>query len=509
MHEFRLGENENSLTALHRALALFTELADLRGISSALNGMVLAYHELGLQEEAMDSATRSLEVAKQSGDPLTLAWAYNRAGLGHAAVGNITEGITSMEFALSLAREAEDQPAIFSALNNLVDDLNALARSLIDAGAEESARERIARALQLAPEALEVARAIENRHAIALILLGYGHALALAGETEQALGTLAEADEIARAEGYRPIMLEVRDVMARLELGRGDVRKAIEEYEALLADAEVAHDALVTTEVHFALWRAHKQLGEYREALEHFERYHELEHEQQSQLARTRARMLSAHLELDRAQLEARRATLEAELERSRTRELEAQALALRRETEALTRRADEDGLTGLWNRRHVEHELPRMMREVAVRREPISVAFVDADHFKSINDQFGHMVGDDVLRHLADVLRSHVRPTDVVARLGGEEFVVLLPGAAADAAVVLGQRLCDAVRDANWSELAPGSAPTVSVGIAVVTPVPMTSRELEAEVAALLERADGALYQAKRAGRDRVVLAA
>jgi diguanylate cyclase (GGDEF)-like protein len=149
------------------------------------------------------------------------------------------------------------------------------------------------------------------------------------------------------------------------------------------------------------------------------------------------------------------------------------------------------------------------MMRDVAVRREPISVAFVDADHFKSINDQFGHMVGDDVLRHLADVLRSHVRPTDVVARLGGEEFVVLLPGAAADAAVVLGQRLCDAVRDANWSELAPGSAPTVSVGIAVVTPVPMTSRELEAEVAALLERADGALYQAKRAGRDRVVLAA
>ncbi|HLK44811.1 MAG TPA: diguanylate cyclase, partial [Acidimicrobiales bacterium] len=315
-------------------------------------------------------------------------------------------------------------------------------------------------------------------------------------------------DALARAEGYRPVTLEVRHVRARLELARGDVRGAIEQYEGLLSDAESAHDALVTLDAHLALSRAHKQLGEFREALEHFERYHELEHEQQSQLARTRARMLSTHLELDRAQLEARRATLEVELERSRARELEAQAVALRRETETLTRRADEDGLTGLWNRRHVEHELPRMMREAAVRREPISVAFVDADHFKSINDRFGHMVGDDVLRQLADVLRSHVRPTDVVARLGGEEFVVLLPGAAADDAVVLGQRLCDAVRGVDWSDTAPGSRPTVSVGVAVATPVPMTPRELDREVAGLLERADGALYQAKRAGRDRVVLA-
>jgi diguanylate cyclase (GGDEF)-like protein len=508
MHKFRLGDNEASLAALHRALALYTELDDPRGTSAALNGMVVSYHELGLQEEALEHAARSLEAAKRSGDPLTLAWAYNRAGLGHASVGNITEGIVSMEFALSLAREAEDRAAIFSALNNLVDDLNNLARELLDAGAAEEARERIDRALELTPEALELAQAMENIHSVSIILLGWGHALALGGEYDRATELLSQAEEMAREGGYRPVLLETRHVRARLELDRGELRTAVEEYTRLLEDVEEARDALVLVDIHLSLWRAHKGLGEYREALDHHERFHELERAQQSELAKTRARILSSHLELDRAQLEARRAQLEAELERSRTRQLEAQAVALREETEMLSRRVDQDGLTGLWNRRHVEHELPRLLREAAVRGEPVSVAFVDADHFKSINDQFGHLVGDDVLRHLSDVLRANVRPTDVVARYGGEEFVVLLPGAAAGAAVTLGQRLCDAVRETSWEELVPGCSPTVTVGVADCYPKRMTTLEIEREMAELLGRADGALYMAKRAGRDRVALA-
>ncbi len=508
MHQFRLGENESSLAALHGALALYSELDDPRGISAALNGMVVAYHELGLQEEALEHAARSLEVAKRSGDPLTLAWAYNRAGLGHASVGNIVEGIVSMEFALSLAREAEDIQAVFSALNNLVDDLNNLARTLIDAGAVEEARARVKRALELAPEALELARSLENAHSISIILLGWGHALALGAEYDRATELLAEAEEMAREGGYRPVILEARHVRARLELDRGELRTAVEAYTALLQDVEEGRDALVLVPIHLSLYRAHKQLGEYREALHHHECFHELERAQQSEVAKTRARILSSHLELDQAQLEARRATLEVELERSRTRQLEAQALALREETELLSRRVDQDGLTGLWNRRHVEHELPRLLREASVRGEAVSVAFVDADHFKSINDRFGHLVGDDVLRQLADLLRTNVRPTDLVARYGGEEFVVLLPGAAGDAAVTLGQRLCDAVREADWEALVPGCLPTVTVGVADCFPRRMTGPEIEQEMADLLGRADGALYVAKRSGRDRVALA-
>jgi diguanylate cyclase (GGDEF)-like protein len=507
-HEARLGEQESSLAALHRALTLFTEAGDLKRISAALNGMVMAYYNLGLQEEALEHASRSLEMAKQSGDAFTLAWAYNRAGLGHAAVGNFAEGIVSLEFALSLAREIGDAETIFAALNNLIEDLNSISRALLDEGATDEAEQRIARALELGPEGVQIARGSDSAYDAAIILLTYGQTLAIAGRHEEALAAIVEGEALAERGGYPPLLIEARYKKARLELSRGELEVSIDHYVGLLAETDPVRDALVLVEIHLDLWRAYKSLGRFREALEHHEQFHDLEREQQSQLAKTRARVLSTHLDLDRAQLEARRATLEAEIERSRTRELEAQALALREERELLTRRADQDGLTGLWNRRHVEAELPRLIREAAVRREPISVAFVDADHFKSINDHFGHLVGDDVLRQLADVLSANVRPTDVVARLGGEEFVVLLPGAAEDAAVVLGQRLCDAVRQNEWDLIVDGCSLTVSVGVASRPPRSLLTHDVDRDMAELLGRADEALYSAKRAGRDKVVLA-
>lgn len=504
-HDYRLGEYEQSLAAGHRALGLYSRLGDLPGLSAALNGMVLAYYELGLPDEALDHARRSLEAAKQSADPLVLAWAYNRAGLGHAGVGNHAEGIVSMEFALSLAREIGDGKAIFAALNNLTEDLNSYARELRTQGAESDAAMRVARALELSDEALGFARASGNPYEVAIILVAHAQSLVLAREWERAHAALEESLALSREGGYRAVVLAARYEQARLELDRGELARAVALYQELREGADPARDSRLLLEVHLALWRAHKELEQYREALEHYERYHELERRQQSEMAKTRARVLSRHLDLDRAHVEARRATREAEVERSRTRELEAQASALREERELLSRRVDQDGLTGLWNRRHVEQELPRLIREAGVRGEPVGVVFVDADHFKDVNDRYGHLVGDDVLRRLADLLRANVRPTDVVARIGGEEFVVLLPGASADDAVALSHRLCEAVRDADWQDLTPGCSPTVSAGVAARVP---RLNEVQREVAELLGRADEALYEAKRAGRDRVVLA-
>jgi diguanylate cyclase (GGDEF)-like protein len=507
-HQFRLGENEASLSTNRLALAAFEELGDLNGMSHALNGMVMADHELGLQEEALERAAQSLEIAKQSGDPLTLAWAYNRAGLAHAAVGDILEGVNSMEFALGLARDVGDPEALFAAINNLVEDLNALVRSQLETG--QSGEPALGRALQLGPEGLALARASGNNHRVATILLNLGRSQGLAGREQEALDALAESEEISERNGFRSLVLATRQARAEVAVARGQVRAAIERYQALVDDAERASDRLILLDAYRSLWRAHKQLGEYREALEHHERYYELERQQQTDAAQTRARVLASQLELDRARQEARRATLEAALERSRTRELEAQTVALREEQVRLTRRADQDVLTGLWNRRHVERELPKLVHEAGERQEPLSVAFVDADHFKSINDRFGHLAGDEVLRRIARLLRAKVRPSDVVARVGGEEFVILLPRASPDAAVALGQRLCAAVRQARWEDVLPGGGVTVSVGVATAAEEDEGAAGAGARriVAQLLARADGALYAAKRAGRDRVEVA-
>ena len=155
-------------------------------------------------------------------------------------------------------------------------------------------------------------------------------------------------------------------------------------------------------------------------------------------------------------------------------------------------RLATHDALTGLANRRLFDETL---LREVARARRtgaPLALAVVDVDHFKAVNDEHGHQVGDEVLRELAAALRQVVRTDDLVARYGGEEFVVLATNATVDDAVVLAERLRAAARTVSVVPV------TISVGVAGLP------AEGDGEV--MVAAADAALYRAKAAGRDRVV---
>ena len=162
-----------------------------------------------------------------------------------------------------------------------------------------------------------------------------------------------------------------------------------------------------------------------------------------------------------------------------------------RPETEELEALAWSDGLTGLANRRRLDHDV-----EARGTDGPTSVIMIDVDHFKGVNDQYGHQAGDDVLRRLGTVFAHHVRTDDVVYRYGGEEFCVLLPGADIDEAQCVADRLVGAARGIN---LPNGANITVSVGIAGAD---------GDELILAIEQADRALYLAKQQGRDRAVLA-
>lgn len=147
------------------------------------------------------------------------------------------------------------------------------------------------------------------------------------------------------------------------------------------------------------------------------------------------------------------------------------------------------DGLTGLANRRRLDHDL-----NSAVAAGPTSVIMIDVDHFRSVNDSYGHQTGDDVLKRLGTVFEHHVRMDDVVYRYGGEEFCVLLPGADATEARLVAERIVEAARDID---LPNGANITVSVGIAGGV-----GHELEDAI----EHADRAVHLAKQQGRDRAV---
>lgn len=159
-------------------------------------------------------------------------------------------------------------------------------------------------------------------------------------------------------------------------------------------------------------------------------------------------------------------------------------------------RRSTLDPLTGLFNRNALEQRLSELDGQPCDPREGLSHAFLlcDLDHFKSVNDRFGHAAGDAVLQDVAYAMRATLRAGDSIYRVGGEEILVMLPGAGHEDALEIAERLREEVRDRRPV----GVSVTLSIGVAVAEPGLVDTQEM-------LSRADSALYAAKAGGRDRV----
>jgi diguanylate cyclase (GGDEF)-like protein len=201
-------------------------------------------------------------------------------------------------------------------------------------------------------------------------------------------------------------------------------------------------------------------------------------------------------LENYRQRLEERVAERTGELEQA-NREKERLIAALRERSRALERETQEDPLTGISNRRHFNQRLDAEIQVALSVGQPLTVAVADLDHFKIVNDRLGHAVGDDVLRQSAALMRELCRSTDLVARVGGEEFALILPGMTRNAAVGFCEGLRRAMENHNWRALHPELSVTLSIGL--------SQWNKSVDVAELLRAADAQLYSAKHAGRNRV----
>jgi diguanylate cyclase (GGDEF)-like protein len=180
---------------------------------------------------------------------------------------------------------------------------------------------------------------------------------------------------------------------------------------------------------------------------------------------------------------------------------LQRKVVELEKAKTALAEIASKDALTGLANRREFDVIAHREWHRAVRERTPLSVLMIDADSFKQVNDRFGHVEGDRVLRELADRIRANLlRASDSAARYGGEEFAVILPNTDGIGAMKVAEEIRVAV--AAWREHSSGAAVTVSIGVASVIP------DFANSVDQLVAAADGALYTAKKAGRNRSQMA-
>lgn len=487
----RRGQAEAAIAAGQEALPLVQQAGDPVALCELLCNLTLCFLDLGLPQEALRHVIDAEQAARASGERRMLSWACNRAGLTCSHLGEHAEAERRLREALALANEIDGDEERFSCCTNLGFVASQAHDELRRRGDAEAARQAAERGRAWCAAALEVAQRHPNTYRQGIASVNLARFCGLCGNVDTARALLAEARQLAQQHGHRQLVLTCDSTLGELLVDQGQHALALQPLERVLEGLAQHYELGLELDIRLQLAKACKALGDWQRALEHHERFHALKVQQLEERADVGSRVLVNRLELEHARFEAERARMEAALQRSQTTELQQQALHL-------GRLANEDPLTGLGNRRHADQELPRLLQLAVQRGEPLAVALLDVDHFKHINDQFGHPLGDEVLRLIGSLIRRGTRGNDLTARVGGEEFMVAFSGLDLATALDACERLRTAISRTDWESLATGLKVTVSVGLASGP---------ETEPGALVQRADRALCRAKQEGRDRLVV--
>ena len=501
LHRWRLGDVHLAIDHARAAEQLCTTLADEAGQVDALLTLSMALVDSGAQREALDTALRGLELARSIGDARLECWALNRLAIAFKRLDDLPMAIRHGRQALVLAQRFGGDEETFASLNNLASQLLAQAEWHERDGQDDPAHAARIEARSLSEQALASARRSGNVHREAVAMGNLAEALIHDAEFDAAESMIEAYRALALRHGFEGLACSAHHDLTRL------LQKSDRHAEALVQLGEWRLRELARgtapaamREIEYALYVSHKALGQTTAALLHLEAHARMERQ-----ALLDDNLAKAQVQLGRLDIERSRETLaqvrsDLQNHRDRAEALEADRERLSAQAEAADRAAREDVLTGLPNRRAVDETLPGLLAHAEAGHAPLALAMLDVDRFKGINDAFGHATGDAVLAELGQVLRARLRGGDLLARIGGEEFMLALPGATVGRAAETCERLRAAVAAHDWNTLTPGLAVTISLGL--------VEREPGEARLALVARADAALYRAKREGRDRLVRA-
>jgi diguanylate cyclase (GGDEF)-like protein len=478
-----LTRSDEAYPAYERALELAVKRNDLLWQSRALAGLGMVLGDIGDYAEAIERLEESRLLRRAIGDVDGEASSLNNLGNVHLQMpGFDRRAIELFEEARARYLVSGNARGAAAALMNLSEGLIHLTLSAAETdGADGTGLcAHAERALECACTASVEADEQGMERVSIGARLNAVHAAAELGRTDLGDRLLAEArDRLTR---YPAPNLEIG---ARLATGhllrrKGRYQDAVQELRAGVADIENVdaneYRAMLSHELVLAL-EAH---GDLAGALAAMRRYHREQVEERDRTTERRVHWLKARLDVERAEVAAALQRQRADLLAEQNTELSRQALV--------------DGLTFLPNRRAL---MERLGSELAVVTPRFGFALTDLDHFKQVNDRYSHLIGDQVLRTVAELTRCTLREVDLPARYGGEEFALILVVTDPIEMRLRCDRLRELVAAHPWHELAPGLRQTISIGATLARPGDT--------VETLISRADERLYAAKRSGRNRV----
>ncbi|MEP6875629.1 MAG: GGDEF domain-containing protein [Burkholderiales bacterium] len=447
-----LGQTEEALTESYSALRAAALAGGPQSEAEALEALADVQWSMALWDDALTSYGRMLELAN--------ACAHVELQMvAHGGIGGVNHHLAD-------SAETEGRP-------------DAASRHYHIAGAE--ALEFMRYAAELG-DVYSVHTAAQN-HAIVLLAQG------------DTAGARASLEDLLLQTGDREPSVKALTLknLADVDFEEGRFASAIARGRDALAASETLRQPHVCMECCSALSAACEKVGDLASALAYHRRFHELYVQVASASSQARARAMAVKYDTDKAHAV-------AAAQRVRADRLESRQSSLAIEAQKLARLSLEDALTGIGNRRRFDQAL-QAESDSADPGRSCSLALLDIDHFKRVNDECSHQVGDAVLRRIGAILASNSRRDDIPARYGGEEFALILTGLGSAAARQVCERVRLAVETEDWRALHPLLRVTISIGLAH-----QSSTSAVSDLQALLTLADRRLYAAKEGGRNRVV---
>ncbi len=474
-----LGDWEQSRRLVSQALGLLDASKPSIALVDALEVDAWTSFYTGDYVDALDKIERALTAAEALGDLALQARALDRLANIHASAAHPDVAFEAHERALALLEQV-DEPLLDAIIHNN------LAYTLTDIG-------RLDEALASAEASLAYCETHHCPYLHTGVLDTLASVHTARGELDLASEFCRRGIDLARRCACDPDLANSLLSLSRAATLQGDWKVALDAARQALAVAETRGMGVEEYQCHELMSQIYEQTGDLSEALHHYRRFHQLQQARVNEEAASRLAVLRIEHQVQAARKDAeiqrlRALALAQEVEERRIAQAEAEA------------KASLDALTGLFNRQHV----PVLDQRLAASIESghsAAVALFDIDRFKQLNDTFGHVVGDHVLRAVAVQLARSARRSDVVCRYGGDEFLVLFTDMDVEEARQAIERVREAVEATTVAHGGGRVSVTLSGGLAGIGPGE------SADLDTLIERADAALYRAKRGGRNQLVV--
>lgn len=487
------GDYENALRNHMKSFQIKENLEDKKGQAASLNNLGTVYQRLNDTARALECYLKSLKIREDLGDHSGEGGPLNNIGLVYQELGEY-------EKALEFYFKGLDYEQASSAAHGIL--LMNIGNAYFRLGRLDQARDFLARSL-------EVSKTSGDREAVAMCLVNLGELTEEAGDDEGALNFYQECLTLTRDIGSKFLEGTVLYDVAKHFLKQNQLGEAMENFKAAQEIASEIQSRELAYECELGLATAYEKSGQLSDALKHYMSYHEAKEKISTAEADRRTHGLMIQYEVETARKE-------KEIFRLKNVELveayqESQALTeslkeansekehllseLTKTNAELQNQARVDSLTVLWNRRYVDQELPSEFDRARRYDRYLSVVMADIDDFKLINDRFTHLVGDEVLRIVAKIIRAKCRSVDCVSRYGGEEFLLYFPETTVIGAEVVCEKIRKAIEEYDWKAIAPDLAVTISMGISDDLTLPTYEK--------LISAADAKLYEAKSKGRN------